>query len=190
MSIINDALKKVQENMENPASNEPSPATPEQPPRASIYPIGRNTAKEAAASGKKSKEPAQVQKSKTPQLLLMLLITMGAFAAYQIKTNPDLIKKIKRTSIPIPQVIKNIPATTPKPKPAPVEVYEPGEIVVKGTMNSGDKWMALINGKIYEVGETIEGNYITTITLDGIEVTRGDSKKFISVQGKTPVPIP
>lgn len=179
MSIINDALKKVQKNMENPST--PQPSTPETP-KSSFYPVGKNTANKDA--GKKiSSQKTETKPPKTAQLLLTLVIVFIIFVVYQIQTQPDWLKDFNRSG-GFSSLLKKAAPAPSKPKPAPVEVYAPGTIVVKGTMNSGDKWVALINGKIYEAGESIEGKTITAITLAGIEIIENNSKRFISVQGK------
>lgn len=190
MSIIDDALRKVQKSMENnnnekQLNSSPQPPSPQptqpgatqqptpEPIKKTMYtgPKKQDKAEKAKLVNKTGKKP-----SKTPQLLLALTVVFVIFIIYYAQKDPNLLNKVKNFRMP----------AMPAKKAAPVapKVYQPGVIAVQGTMLTDGQWVALINGKIYESGEVIEGKEIIDISLGGIEVTESGGTRFISVQGK------
>ena len=64
------------------------------------------------------------------------------------------------------------------------EVPQPTEknpLILSGTMMMGDKRVALINNEIYEVGESVEGKKIINITLEKVELLDGPNTLILKV---------
>lgn len=145
MSIIHDALKKVQDQTPSPA---PSPS---------------NTAE-------KNNGPSSQQ---IPVWLILTLIAVIVFifSLTITKTPPKTFPTDSVASQSSPKAISS--PTTPSPntiesKPQTTAIPSENLLRVEGVMDMGTKKVALINGNIYETGQTVQGKTITNITLEHI----------------------
>lgn len=145
MSIINEALKKVQ------ISRKPSEETVASP-KTSPHPLGKEL-----LSAQHSSPPVNAQAQELlPKKFLFhsrLLITLPILVLVLLLVQP---------------FFKMLPFT---PKPTKVNAG-PAKIVVTGIMTMGNKKMALINGEIYEIGDMIEGMTLMGILPDSIQLLK------------------
>lgn len=147
MSIINDALKKTQDNLltkaPQPPSEEPkSPVLAETPPPPPSL-IAKAEFKRTQAILKPKTHPFPISKDKlfvaSAVILCIGLLGGMSFLLSGVSTNGTTKHK------------KN------------------NAIVINGVMKKNDKTVALINDEVYEIGETINGMKIVDISLDRID---------------------
>ncbi len=176
MSIINDALKKVQTNLVKKEQKEPptnkvdiyaklhKPREP-QPPQDPSTTVNTNPILEKPESS-----PVTL-----PILIGAFTLIIGFLLAVLIfVSNPALMKSKTVSSAPA--------ASTVEPTVTPPKVYGKDEFVLSGIMMMGDKRVALINNDIYETGETIQGRKIINITFDKVELQDGQKIIELSVR--------
>ena len=196
MSIINEALKKVQTNLEN-NENKTTKKT-EEFSRADIQkqsPINDSrVTEEVLTSITEPITPADLTKiekkvlasfhpeakTKRKQKLLIGLasvtIAAGLLSWNQIKSSRTTIMQ---NQAEYPQntnktiQVSSSPTTT-KPQ---VRRSFPPEIIVQGTMSTDQGHVALINDNIYEIGDKIIGMVITDISINDITVQTKDGLK-------------
>jgi hypothetical protein len=145
MSIINEALKKVQKNRQGqdtpPGSN---PTVSDRSGLASDNPLsspGMKTLSSATAL------PKNLLLSNRVLILLPLIILI---------------------IILVNQIVKLFPLSpAPKKETAPTE-----QIEVSGIMTMENKKMALINNEIYEIGDVVGGMTLMTITEDAVQMLK------------------
>ncbi len=58
------------------------------------------------------------------------------------------------------------------------------DIMIKGVLTQGDKQVVLINDRIYEIGETVDGVKIVGISLDSVEVFKDGHIQTLQVSQK------
>ena len=177
MSIINDALKKVQNNLDSHQGLQKRPVTPAPvvpsagvavaPPPPSVAPRPAVNPTVTAPT-----QPA-VTKTKThlKETLLIglcLLICFGLTGA-------------------IIMVVKYYVQAK-----QPVEINDSvlNDLQINGVLMRGDKKVVLINGEIYEVGELINGFQILNIDFDHVQIVVGSRVKKIKVQNKNTLTLP
>ena len=190
MSIINDALKKAQQNMppEAPPSTQggASGATaPGSSPQlgderfskpAGPAPAAKSTGPTATPAGQqpppqpqKSKKRPQAQGKKSRTLLWIGLVVAALLALAaglskmfgQWPFGPD---SRQASSAQIPE--------------------SPDGLHVSGIMTMGDKRVALINDEIYELGDIVNGMRIVEIEKDKIHLSYGNQQtKILKVYG-------
>lgn len=193
MSIINDALKKIQNNRNNlnekdgPILPEPVSSGPKtwQPP---ITPLPQNSAA----------HPAKKDSSRRPAGKRWLIIVFLEILAFCLAVwilfvmQPKLFSFLTKQPQPAP-ISKNLPTQPIPPKPqtvAPPVAITPvavkmspnSKLVLNGVMRNEDKMVALINGEIYEVGHYVNGKEISSITLEGVELRDGDKITVLNVR--------
>lgn len=207
MSIINEALKKTQTNLNNlkgkpiavaddriavrqktwhPPAAQPSQPFTQAPPRAP-----------AATPAPQAKRTA----SKRWYLIVIAEILVLGLAAWvlfifqpqlfrssiQPKRSPAARRSITTTAQPKPA------ASLPQPAPAASMPQPLAEIkfsmgapaknlVLSGIMMDQKKMVALINGEIYEVGNYISGQRVNKITLNRVELRDGDNVTILEVR--------
>lgn len=173
MSIINDALKKTQTNMDPKETKDVSKIYEKLHPPASTPPP-----RPASPSGSKQPEPPKqpVKKSQAPAILAIvciLCVVTGVLVAalfFSKQKSSELSKKFTNTFF------------KPKaPKPAPARVYRPGEIVLNGTMMMSDHRVALINDKIFEIGDVIDGRELLDVSFNKITLKDQDTGELITL---------
>ena len=177
MSIINDALKKVQANLhsQNPnsrraettvvrtthsagatlAADFPQPLAPH-PQLENIFPA---TAPIAEAQKEKR---ISIKKTTLERILVslcaLICVSLAGFMGY-------LLYLSRATH-----------------EPAVVETMK--DFTINGIMTMNDKKVVLINNQIYEVGETVDGMKIIDIEMDKIKLLKGDQLKTLIVKKK------
>lgn len=192
MSIINDALKKVQTDIEKkwPRSITTGYSKARRP----------NSREKAAKISSPSQDvtppdyhPITKTFSLTPKkrphisLIIALVVTCG-LALFSV------IDQTALTFSPTPSI--SLPSLDMSQPPSPYEVtisapvpsapfdslsqVIPEGITIGGIVNMEDKNVALINDKIYEIGDTVDGMKIINITLDSVQmINKGETKTFM-----------
>ena len=190
MSIIHEALKKVQASLHKQPSVPVEGTAGGQPPGEAIAEGG---------SSVNSKKP----KSSSYFLLIFLALTAAAalwFMGPSIiqslsknKTLLDLQKSMKKNPIfpdspkpaqPLAKII--LPpaseSTAAEPKNPSAGHSNPVVFNVQGVMTNKGSTVALINGKIYERGEDIGEAKILNIDTDAITILRDGKEETIRVK--------
>ena len=209
MSIINDALKKLQNQIthsnphtakENTISAQMK-STPAQ--QAGFQPIPSNDSQPAP-------QPAiaqSTQKNKGSRLVLILgilCLLIGLFVPIVNKQSLIFVlvshlpkqqksSKVIQTKIPVAIVqpapeqkqesintlIKNLAAPASKPSSK-----NQSRIIINGTMTRGEQNLALIDGQIYEEGDEVDGVKLIKITPKGVTILENGEERTVKVIGQ------
>ena len=205
MSIINEALKKTQSNLNNLKEKKVTVAddriavgqkTWQSPVAQPAQPFTQApSSAPAAAPAPQSKRIS----SKCWYLIVIAEILVLGLAAWVLfilqpqlfrsslhpKKSPAVRKSIAATAQPKP--------AAPLPQPAPAGREPLAEInfsmgalaknlVLNGIMMDQSKMTALINGNIYEVGDYIGDQKINKITLNKVELRDGDNVTILEIR--------
>ncbi len=184
MSIIHDALKKVQAS------------TPQHPPAAPDQPQPPVNGEPAAEHGDNFITPLWIT-------ALCAIVAIFAIATSQLTPkNTPLRPKPARVTLPqaapqlpspekAPAPLQASPAVTP-PAPAPVtqpaaqqarDMNDPlGTVRIEGVMDMGGKKAILINGNIYEAGQMLYGRTIVDISFDTLTVMENGQKRTLPIR--------
>ena len=167
MSIINDALKKVQKNMDknqNPSdpSNKPSssqesissPGGPQQNPTLKRPPLPSSPGIKQDKTLKSKTSTPKSKKNRLIFLIISLLCLAGIITFYYLGIPNSISLDLKKTH-------KNSSQKTSRPST---------DIEIKGIMMMNEKNMALIGDNIYEVGDSIQGMEIIAISIDSVQM--------------------
>lgn len=198
MSIIHDALKKTQSNLnnnqekdasskmntENTASNNTNPPPPANP-MSSIYdklhkkPDANQNPPNPKSPTKRNNPKNETQGNPVMTfftIIFCLFIIAGAiwfiyqyYAQNMDKTGVDFKKALTIK----PQKLYIIGTPTHRPKPVVKKVEKnlpPNTIVLSGITMMGDKRVALINNEIYQLGESVQGKKIVSISIEKVEL--------------------
>ncbi len=199
MSIIHDALKKVQQ-MNNAAAPTPPAASqepvqaPEQtkmaekinipllvaaacaviamifavlpqlkPGKTTLPPASATTAPTAPAA--EQKQPAPIAVTPTPSL------------PPPIATSLDSVSKAVTNAVAASSAPAQLPAT---------KITDPNDplssIQIEGVLDMGGKKAVLINGNVYEEGQTIYGKIISEITFDTVTIMEDGRKRTFPIK--------
>ena len=209
MSIINEALKKTQTNLDNikekvlPAGNDQIPLRekPWQKPAVQPSPVFRPippspspvvTAVPEAACASSQQKPAG---KRWYFIVLAEILVLGLAAWTLFIFQPQLFRSSLQPKISSParknitRTVQSQPVTLP-PQPAPVASVSPAikytlpknNLVLNGIMMDQNKMVALINGEIYEVGDYIGDQRINKITLNRVELRDEDNVTILEVR--------
>jgi len=188
MSIIHEALKKVQSNKAESKTLKQEPKPDSSVPVAKIAPLSPSqtesqTAMSDASAGKK---PPTFMGITMWSFVIFALCSFTFYNLYQfiIHTTEMAVTKYSSASVhPFPAQNSTAPATpivVTAESPKPIKIKK-GEILLSGIVMMDGKDFALINKEFYEVGETVEGAKITKITDDGIEILQRGKARTIKV---------
>ena len=214
MSIINEALKKTQNNFDNikekviPPANDgvssgqktwqqpapqPSaafrPIPPSQPPEVTPVPQAASTSFPKKPAGKRwfFIIIAEILALGLIAWILFIIQPQMFRSSLQAKMSSLAGKRIARTQQPNPVA----PPAQPVPAAsAATETRLPGwasarnNLILNGIMMDQNKMVALINGEIYETGDLIDGKEIKKITLERVELTDGEKVTTLSVRNQ------
>jgi len=183
MSIIHDALKKVQQNMQD----KPNSSAAEQ----SAETI------EVLPSAKKRLSVKNI-------LLILLSIAVISLSIYFIlleinRQYPRLLpfnpSKISLPALKRTQASKPLPHVAAAAAPAPLSTPTTTSITdtptaekpafvltIQGVMASGNHHIALINNKVYEVGSIIDGRKIVEISLNAVTIEYEGKQQEIPIK--------
>lgn len=202
MSIINEALKKTQTNLDNikekvvaaaddrisvgqktwqqPAAQPSQTFTPKPSSAPAVTPVPET--KHAFSQGK----PA----GKRWYLIVFAeILGLGLIVWTLFIIQPRLFRSSYQPKTSSPAV-KPHPVTTPQPAHAVAVSHETritpaqSNLALKGIVMNQNKMVALINGGIYETGDYVDGKRISKITLDSVELLDGDAIMVLNVRGQ------
>ena len=195
MSIINDALKKVQANMEQKNSipfNKSTPPPPSQNPSGD-FTQNRNQFTNAqvippAPSLSSIQKPARPRIKQTilwssvafiwiiliPAMMLFFKKGNLKFPAVRLSSTTGSAKTVKKSS---PKKIKSIinPVTLMQKK-------EDDALKLTGILAMNNGRVALINSEIYEVGDTIKGARVSKIADDYVEIVKDGQLGILKIR--------
>jgi hypothetical protein len=142
LSIIYDALKKLE----------------------------KNVAGNIASKGNENTPRATGPKKSNKQVLVFILIILIALSSFKIASNLFGKPKLKPSAM-LATVISHVPLTPPssvssEEEPA-VNLIEP-KLILSGLYFQGDEGYALINNRIVKVGDIIQGARVKEIGLDKV----------------------
>jgi len=205
MSIINDALKKVQTKLDKNVVDQKI-KTVEQTPHVDPKPTPQRKEIEKSSPSQISEEkPAKrvIPASSLPAKKEEVRITLHKSFVFMVYLGfiitgiliAFFMYSWNRTSSSLQNTINSLkaiqtPVTTTQgdssSKIPPVSTYYPkGTLIVSGTMKMGDKIVALINEDIYELGDMIDGKKIVNISSKEIELLDFEGKMTtINVRGR------
>jgi hypothetical protein len=190
MSIIHDALKKVQQT--NPSASPMPPAPPQEPVPA------------AAPTQAQDKISIPLLVAVICAIVAMLFAALPQLAPRQItvlKTPPAAAPvppaaegqqpapepKPAEPAAPSPQdvskAVANAVAITTAPMPRVIDPNDPiSSIQIEGVMDMDGKKAVLISGNVYEEGQTIYGRIISEITFDSLTVIENGQKRTLPIK--------
>lgn len=195
MSIIHDALKKVQQNS--------NPAVP--PPPASY----QEPVPPPEPSGNKDHDKINIPLlvAAVCAVIAMLFAALPQFMPK--KPLPPLTHTAARPQPPAVETAPSVPPepaapstntmskalasavvtpSVPVPKPTAPKVIDPNDPIsslqIEGIMDMGGKKVALINGNVYEEGQTIYGRIISEITFDSLTILENGRKRILPITVK------
>jgi hypothetical protein len=203
MSIIHDALKKLQQGQTPKADNTPLPSATAQP-STYLYSTPTEPLVEHKTTETRSPMPNQIKSALA--LLCALVIIIGSFAFFYKQLNtyfpttqrwvqqsfdklihktkffnfntkaPELIPLAKLTVTPPVPVIK-APITSNTVPP-----IVPATLNIHGVMSNGTSNLVLINDQVYQEGDDVDGIKIVKISLNSITVIDNGKEKEIRVK--------
>ncbi len=172
MSIIHEALKKVQQT-----------TSPGQPPRSPAVPPGDNaTTPSSTAPAPAVPTPLTISLLTVLGTAIFIILVILIKLAVETTQHPRLVSSQQKNAVPLqteqappPAPTAPTPAATPTTKPTASE--DPFRI--EGIMDMGNKKVALINGNVYEEGQSVNGLLIVGIELNQITVMDNGARRVI-----------
>ena len=172
MSIINDALKKVQTNININTKPTASATLRESTTTiSSSMPEAVPIRKKTLASHQKK---ATGTTSWTPQnriILAVVILLLVSAAALVV-----LLPKLTHTSAETNSLAKAAPSTPPPSLPSHPDRK------INGVMTTGQKNVVLINDTVYEEGEEVDGIKILKIYHNNVVVSENGQEKVLKVR--------
>jgi hypothetical protein len=200
MSIIHDALEKVQENLRKKSgsvaaiNSTPEDQKPAQDAAASPPPPTAVPGAPAVSPAKKNWDTVILLE------ILALCLVVGILFVFQPQIFRSLYrsKPVKSDHISLPQSPQRPLSTPAAPssisvRPAatqPVLMDPAGEpLILNGIMMlEKNKIVALINDEIYKSGDSVQGRKITNITLENVELSDGQETVTLQIRPKKNAP--
>ena len=182
MSIIHNALKKTQENL-NETGDSKKVSDKKSEPSSSV--ISTASEKEQQTQTNKKTEMPVIKNKRRSNKSFLLLVALLAFLPIianqfiwkstneQLNTSsPELFKLTKSLSESMAQKKSVESQITPTQKASTIQNKK--DLHVSGVVTAGHQKMAIINDKIYEIGEVINDMTIINITMKKIELLKGE----------------
>lgn len=204
MSIINEALKKTQTNLNNTKERVPAAVDdrisaehktwrqPAKQPSPAFTPAAPSAPPAAAATPVREVKQKFSKRTRWYLIVFAEILVLGLIVWTLFIIQPRWFRSSyqpKTSSL----AVKPNPLTTPQPAPAvavspgtqiPVGTPAKSHLALKGIMINQNKMIALINGGIYETGDYVDGKRISKITLDRVELLDGDEIMVLNVRGQ------
>ncbi|VAX37813.1 hypothetical protein MNBD_UNCLBAC01-1511 [hydrothermal vent metagenome] len=156
MSIIDQALRKTQSELEKKNNESRKPAiNVETTPRQQPPPI----AKPRPKIKKDSPEKKKVLKGLIFTFMLLAIFSGIYFIVKKTDLQTSSFNKEEKKKKNLIKFIQ------PKTTPLPIRAYTKGSFILNGTMIIGDNRVALINNTIYKIGENVNGKKIISISM-------------------------
>ncbi len=174
MSIIHEALKKVQSNRaEKPISDDNSSPIKNPPLLKNNLFVGNST----------TSTPPRAKNINSILwgwfIFALLFVTFYNLYEYRKQIEEAAKTKFSAQNLSEPQPTKTTPVLT-STLPTAVQPRK-GEIILSGIVQMDDKDFALINNKFYEAGEVVDDALIKKITSDSVEIIQKEKTRIIKV---------
>lgn len=188
MSIIHDALKKVQASLQKASSSPAAQQTPAQTSAPAVPPVEQRT----SPDGPPEEKLEVLRKPRTGQLLWIFgILLVLCWLTYRSSLEGFDFGTVKKWVDAQQLRIKTMVAGKKPAQPLAVVVPSPASSAdsgkpssvfnIQGVMTSGDKNVALINGKIYEEGNEIGGIKILSIEHNTIQISNNGKTETIQI---------
>ncbi|GEM_PF-1207681 len=212
MSIINEALKKTQTNLDNSKEKTITVADdrislgqktwqrPPTQPSPGFTPKPSSPVPLAGAAIPETTRVASQQKPASKRwyfIVLMEILVLGLAiwtlfifqpqlfrSSFEPKISSPASKNITRTAQPHPAAPPPQSAPTTNVAPEIKYTLPKNNLVLNGIMMNQNKMVALINGEVYEVGNYIGTQRVNKITLEGVELRDGDEVTILNVRNQ------
>ena len=173
MSLIQEALKrKTEEQRHLPPQAPPAPTPPPEPP-----PLPKPA-------------PASTQKKHVPLSTLILLLLMTAMGGYLLMSRLPKPAAAQKTE-PAPVETEPHPTVQPEPEPEPekeVPAAKPAvnwpELTYSGAAAGGSHVLAIINGRMLSIGDSIQGVTVLKIGKTDVMVEYQGEKRILRAGGQ------
>ncbi len=198
MSIIHDALKKVQqsrpENMPGPAVSAPvQPRTPDHANVTDKINIPLLVAAICAAIAMlfaalphvAARKPAAIIETAKPSIMPQPAPKTQPQTVMPFFPSARTLAKALAGAVAVPTVpsgAQDVSVKEPPPR-NPIDPNDPlGSLQIEGVLERGGKKTVLINGNIYEEGQTIYGRIIMQISFDELTVIENGRKRVLRIK--------
>lgn len=180
MSIINEALKKAQQDLKRTVLPVPVRAETsfeaETPPPAS-----------QPASAMFAPSPSKEKGKSWRMVVVWELLSLCVIGAFLFVLQPQIFDILNKRNVP-PAAAQPAPVAAPAaaPQTAVIRPIRPNKnaMTLNGIMQIENKWMALINDEIYEEGDYIKNKKIDKISSEGVTLVEGNRTIFLSARHK------
>ncbi len=170
MSIIHDALKRVQANL--------------QKDRKHTAPTGTETSSQETST---AEQPEQSRKLSPVLVIPLALIVLAGSAWFIYQQALPYFPQLKTM---VPKDFKGLksfklPEKQKDPQPlvkVALSSDNKNTLNVQGVLDNSGQSVALINGKIYEEGDTVSGVKILKIGVDVIRILRNGREEELKVR--------
>ena len=192
MSVIHSALKKAEEERKNKEPYNLSIDAIVELAKKKKRPEDFKTSVSAALFSK----PAQQIKLRRPSgrnfpvkgillaltgvLLLWLAVSIGGALFFRQPAVPQQVPPQKADglkNVMDKKAAAMMPAPDVSEKPRPFQASPLEDFVLTGVVSSGGRWSAMVNGKLTEVGSTINGAKVVSI-YEGAATLEKNKKRF------------
>ncbi len=197
MSIIHDALKKVQQT-----NRVEAPTPPPSPPPAP------ESVHQPQPAGDKDKISIPLLIAVICAVIAMIFAALPQFMPRKNLSRPapeNMPAQPRVTTRPAPEPVMtatpssdamskaiadamSAPAMPAPMPPATPKAFDPNDpissIQIEGVMEQDGKKVALINGNVYEEGQTIYNRIISEITFDSLTVMENGQKRTVPITVK------
>lgn len=181
MSIIADALKKVQVNLEKnrvqKAEAKPAPVQRDAAPVRKISPPPEAPpfrTPDISHSETTSSIERPAKKIGKKKEIALIIFCSTVCLALTILLGIVVVRFVQSRAVPV------APASTPAAAQAP-KAYSGNEYLIEGIMSMEDKSVVLINNQIHEVGDQVGPFTITGIAPDHITVDENGRTRILKV---------
>lgn len=213
MSIINDALKKLQAQISN---SNPSALEGRNAGQSTPLTAAQQAGFEPVASLYSSPKPSQqrpTEKTGESKLVIILGLPCLLTALFAPIVNKQSVMSMLLAKIPkktntitiaqsIPTTLNTAPvvhtAAEPEKKQEPIQqivkkltapiskpqANAPSRLIINGIMTHGEKNLALIDGQVYEEGDEVDGIKLLKITPKGVTVLENGIERPVKVMGQ------
>ncbi len=104
---------------------------------------------------------------------------------------PNAMAKAANTATQLPLVAEKttpVAETIPSALPTPSvdktpRTQSPSRLIINGILTQGEKNLVLIDGQIYEEGDTVDGVKILKVTPKGVNILENGEERFLKVMG-------
>jgi hypothetical protein len=166
MSIIHDALKKVQNGKQSsPDGNGPVSGAPD-----ASQPVPGPASDRPKEPSPAIPKPVLISLMAVVSIVVIALLFILLGLARQTSIHPTIVPET-------PPLKVSVSVASPTQPAPPLE-----QLKLEGIMNMGEKKVALINGSIYEEGQTVDGMTVVKVTESNVTVLENGVEKVLKIK--------